>query len=511
MLTYLAEIEVYDTTLLSVRTLYFSTHGYTSTAADSPASTFYEAKLKQPGLMRRDVFAQGATGGASTTGYGLIELVNLGTLDALADYGFDGRNFRILLGDDTAARSTFTTVIKGTMEQPEFTWQSLSIRIRDRIAEFDRTIQTTLYAGSNALPAGLEGTASDLKGKPKPKLYGQVFNVSPPMVNTARLIYQVNDGSIASLDQVYDQGVALTAGAVYSSQADMETNAPAAGTYRAWLAGGYFRLGSSPVGPVTVNATQGASAADRTAAQIIKTIATTSGGIAAGDVVAADVTALDTASGSAIVGIYLGDGETIKTALDAISNSVGAWYSFDRLGQLRMAQLTAPSGSPAATFTAQDIIDIERMATADTDKGVPAYQVRLGYARNYTVISSGLAAAATAAFKAWLAEDYRTVSATDSTVLTAHLLSPVLEFQSLLVDATAAQTEATRRLTLYKTRRDRLNLKVKVLPGVTDTIDLGNVITVKVDRFGYGSGKLFRVIGLQPDYRIGTIDLTLWG
>jgi hypothetical protein len=511
MLTYLAEIEVYDTAISAVKTLYFSTHGFTSRASDSPASTFYDPKLKQPGLMRRDIFSQGATGGASTTGYGLIELVNLGTLDGMADYGFDGRNFRILLGDTEAARSSFTTVIKGTMEQPEFTWQSLSIRIRDRLAEFDRTIQTTLYAGTNSLPAGLEGTASDLKGKPKPRVYGQVFNITPLMVNTSRLIYQVNDGAIASLDQAYDQGVALTAGAAYSSQADMEANAPAAGTYRAWLAGGYFRLGSSPVGPVTASVTQGASAADRTVAQIIKTIAIGPGGIAAGDVVAADVTALDTASGSAVVGIYLGDGETIKTALDALSNSVGAWYSFDRLGQLRMAQLTLPASGSAATFTQQDIIEIERTATADTDKGVPAYQVRLNYAKNYTVISSGLAASAPATFKTWLAEEYRTVSATDSAILTAHLLSPVLEFSSLLVDATAAQTEATRRLILYKTRRDRLNVKVKVTPGVTDTLDLGNVLTIKINRFGYNAGKLFRIIGIQPDYRTGTLDLTLWG
>jgi hypothetical protein len=511
MLIYLAEIEAYDASISGVRTLYFSTHGFTSKASDTPASTFYEPKLKQPGLMRRDVFSKGSTGGASTTGYGLIELVNLGTLDSMADYGFDGRNFRVLLGDSKAARASFTTVIKGTMEQPEFTWQSLTIRIRDRLAELDRPIQTTLYAGSNALPAGLEGTADDLKGKPKPKLYGKVFNVSPPIVNTARLIYQLNDGPLASLDQVYDQGVALTAGAVYSSQADMETNAPSAGTYRAWLAGGYFRLGSTPAGPITASATQGSVAADRTAAQIIKSIVTGPGGIAAGDIVAADVTALDSATGSATLGIYLSENETINSALDALSNSVGAWYSFDRLGQFRMAQLNAPSGASVATFTQQEIIDIERTATADTDKGVPAYQVRLGYAKNFTVITSGLATSVGAAFKAWLAEDYRTVFATDSSVLTAHLLSPVLSFDSLLTDSGAAQTEATRRLNLYKNRKDRINLTVKVLPGTTDTIDLGNVVTLKVDRFGYTLGKLFRVIGIQPDYRIGTLDLTLWG
>lgn len=511
MLTYLVEIEAYNPATSALTTLYFSSNGFTSTGSDSPAHQHYEARLLQPGLMRRDIFNQGATGGASTTGYGLIELVNVGALDGIVDYGFDGRAIRILLGEQSAARSTFTTVFKGTMEQAEFTWERLSLRIRDRLSEFDRPIQSSLYLGNNNLPAGLEGTADDLKGKPKPLVYGQVFNVSPPLVNSSRLIYQIHDGALASVDRVMDQGAALTAGALYSSQADMESNAPAAGMYRAWLAGGYIRLGTTPVGQVTADATQGASASNRTVAQIIKSIAIDRGGIASGDVVSADVTALDTASASAIVGIFILESTSIKTALDAIANSVGAWYSFDRLGRLRMAQLTTPTGAALGEFNQQDIVSLERTPTNDTDRGIPAYQVRISYARNYTVMNSSIAGSVSVGFRAWLAEEHRTLTATDTGVLTQHLLSPVLEFESLLVAAADAQSEANRRLTLYKTRRERLNVRLQVAPGVTDTVDLGNIVTIKIDRFGYSAGKKFRVIGIQPDYRTGSIDLTLWG
>src|SRR5574340_223539 len=129
-----------------------------------------------------------------------------------------------------------------------FSWKEIAIRIKNRQLELNTPIQTTKYAGTNSLPDGLEGV-SDIQGKSKPLLFGQCKNITPVLVNTSRLIYQVNDGAIITTNAaVYDNGVALTKGADYASQADMETNAPAAGAFRLWLAGGYFRLGSTPAG-----------------------------------------------------------------------------------------------------------------------------------------------------------------------------------------------------------------------------------------------------------------------
>jgi hypothetical protein len=42
--------------------------------------------------------------------------------------------------------------------------------------------------------------------------YGVVKNVPAPCVNTSKLIYQVNDGAVDSIDAVYDRGVPLLVG-----------------------------------------------------------------------------------------------------------------------------------------------------------------------------------------------------------------------------------------------------------------------------------------------------------
>ena len=71
-----------------------------------------------------------------------------------------------------------------------------------------------------------------------------------------------------------------------------------------------------------------------------------------------DVLALDAAN-SAPLGVWL-DGET--TALDVMdqfANSVGAWWGFDTSGQLRMAQMTLPTGDPILEVTITNILNLE--------------------------------------------------------------------------------------------------------------------------------------------------------
>lgn len=507
---YAVEIDAHDGS--NPLTLYYSTAGFTSTPTDTPASTYFDARIQQPALMRRDVFARGTTGGRSQVGYGELVLTNPdGGLDALIGYGFDGRTLTLRLGEGDYP-ADWTTVLTGTIEQPQFDWGRIALRVRDRQEELDVPIQPTKFAGNNSLPNGLEGVAGDLKGKPKPLTYGSVFNVAPPMVNTSRLIYQVHDGAIDDIPAAYDRGVALTQGADYTSQSDMETAAPAAGNYRVWPAGGYFRLGSTPKGEVTCDVLQGAAAADRTVAQLVYDIVTGPGGIATGDVSSGDITALDTAN-SSVVGIYIDDETDITAVLDELANSVGAWWGFDASGVFRIKQFTAPSGSPVADFTPKEIISIERTATADTDEGVPVYRVILKYKKNYRV-QDGREIAGTAAtdvFRGFIREEYRKVIDTDSSVQTKHLLAPELTRETLLTVEADASTEASRLLTMYKTRRDRLNVRVRLDAETAALIDLGVVVQVTMPRWGYDSGKLFRVLGLQYDARINVLDMTLWG
>lgn len=363
---------VYDSTLPGLKNVFYATQGIYD------GVYYFEPRLKQPGNFQQNIFANGTTGGASQTGYGEIVLINSdGGLDVFPTYGLDGRP--IVLRKIIAGVATI--LMSCSMEQPIPTWDTVPIRIKDKQQLFNVSIQPTKYGGTNILPGGNDGT-DDIKGQPIPLGYGDFHNATPKLVNTSRLIYQGHESALQDIPAVYDKGVSLVRGADYASAADMQATGPAPGTYRAYLAAGMFRLGSSPAGQITFDGIEGATAADRTAAQIAKRIALRV--LSSGEIDTVGVTTLDTAN-SAVVGIYISNETNVAPVLDEVLNSVGAWYGFDSLGILNMGRLEAPTGTPIATLTTAEILEISRQATADEGRGVPPYKVNLGYNKNYTV------------------------------------------------------------------------------------------------------------------------------
>jgi hypothetical protein len=507
---YLVEIVAAIDAAGTTTTLRYGTHGYNTAAGDTPASTHYEPRIRQPGLVRRDMFGSGRTHGATSVGYGEVRMVNAdGGLDALLPYGFDGRALTLRFGDSDAAYSTFVTVLSATMEQADLTESEFSVRLKDKLYVLQNPLATALYGGTNALPAGVDGTADDIKGKVKPRLYGTVFNESPVQVNTARLIWQINTAAVQTFAAVYDQGVALTKGADYASQADMETTAPAAGSWRAWPAGGMFRLGSSPVGQITFDASQGAAASDRTAAQVLKQIALDMG-MPSGDISAADVTALDGANGAEL-GVYVTDSTPALAIMDRVAASVGAWFGFDRLGVLRMGRLIAPAGTAVADIGTSNVIDLQRVTARDATAGLPVWRVTLGYKPIGVVQDKDLAGGVTDARRALLKEQCRHTSDDDAAIKTQYLTAPTLERDTLLIDAAATAAEASRLLTLFKARRDTYTCAVRLEPALLTALDLGAVVSLTYPRFNLAAGKLFIVLGLEVDLARNRANLTLWG
>ena len=387
---YAVDLTVYDPALSATKTLRYATHGTIY------GGNYYEPRIKQPGNFNQNLFSNGTTGGASQMGFGEIILLNNdGGLDDLINYGFDGRALvlrKIIAG-------VATILMSCSMEQPVPTWNTVPIRIKDRQQLFNVPIQPTKYAGTNTLPTGIDGTA-DIKGKPIALGYGEFFNATPDCVNTSRLIYRSHESALHDIPAVYDKGVSLARGADYVSQPDMEANTPEPGKYRAWLGGGCFRLGSSPAGQITFDGVEGATAADRTVAQIMKRIALRV--ISSGEIDNADITALDTAN-SAVVGIYINSEQNINIALDALANSIGAWYGFDSVGLLNMGRLEAPSGTPIITLTKSNILEIERLATNDQGRGLPAWKINLNYAKNFTIQDAGNLAGS--ALSGWINSD----------------------------------------------------------------------------------------------------------
>lgn len=293
----------------------------------------------------------------------------------------------------------------------------------------------------------------------------------------------------------------------YANATELEddTLAPIRGSYGVLssASGTYIRLGSPPAGLITADVTQGATTSDRTAAALFEAVLTRAGYTSA-DWVAADLTALDTADNSEL-GLYIGDEMPVRSALDAIAATVGAWWGVDADGKFRIQQFTAPSGTPALTLTANDITAIERLPSVR-----PSYSTKLQYARYHAPQAEGVALGVSAVRRAELAREWREVIDTDPAVQTAHLLAVETTEQTLYQVRADALAEAQRRQALRGVKRDRFDV-VCELNAETEAVDVGDVVTVEHPRFGLSAGVDFRVVSVEPQRATKRLRLGLWG
>ena len=511
-MAYLLELDAY--TLPSgplVTFRYSSGAGMRTQATDTPPLAHFSPRLAQPWLIRRDLFDKATTYGGIKSAKGQVVLQNTdGALDALlSDYALDGREVRVWIGTEGQPfPAAFTPVGRGIVETVTVSNNQIQLGLRDRLDVLDLPLLTTVYAGNNALPAGVEGVATDIGGKQKPRLYGAAFNVTPYHVNTSRDIYQVSDQTCA-VSACYDRGVLLTAGADYVDLADMQANGPAASTYRVLSTsnGTYLRLGTVASGTITVDA---ATSETRTAS-LIQQIALDAG-LSAGDVVGADVAALNTAN-PAPVGVWLEGTASSLSAINALAESIGASVSFDNNNQLRMGRYEAPSGASVLTLSGARIVSLALISTADSDKGIPPWQVKLHWGKVYTVqadLKSG-GSFTTPAHAAAVAQQDLTVTVQDTAIQTAHPLAPTMEVNTLLTTVSDATTEANRRLNLYKVGRQMFQVQARLAPAQYGLIDLGVCLTLQYPRYGLKAGMLLRVAGIELNAETGDITLRLWG
>lgn len=337
-----------------------------------------------------------------------------------------------------------------------------------------------------------------------------------------RAILPLSDGGFMIAG---DTGGLFTSAGVttYSSQADLldDSLAPAPGTYGVYLAGGYIRLGFKPVGLITCDATQGATSADRTAAQIFVQVAdrideTRDSG---------DITALDSDNSSEI-GFWSGVQEwTMQAVADMIAGTPGAAWWYDGSGALRIARLEAPTlGTETHTFTANDVIQgsLVKLIPKDDTKGIPAWKITVRWGQYDAVQTTDLASGVDDATRADLAHEWRDATAEDDDVLANYPLSPALEVESLFSDGDDAQDEADRLLALRSQSspvpRGLFEFKVQ-LNDVTRAIDIGDVVMLVHDRYALSVvgdvdndfGGTFRVLDVEPDAKNRTLTLRVWG
>jgi hypothetical protein len=467
----------------------------------------------RPITFTRTLFGNARVTGGGKVGVGDIVLNNADQgLAYLRDLGIDGRDVVVRVGPEGAAYpSGYTTFLTGTAEQAEVGAATATIRLRDKLAVLAQPLQETLYAGSNSLPSGAEGTADDLEGKPKPILLGRRYHLEPVLVNTALLIYQIHDGPMHAVDAVYDKGVALTAsGSDRANLAALEAATVAAGQYDTCLALGLIRLGASATGKVTADARGDATGSyvDKPG-ELVQRILTRFCGYSTGDLDAASFTTLNAAANDEC-GVHFTSAVTRQAAIDAVLACCGGFLAPTRAGLWQVGQLLAPSGTPDHELTDVEILRLDSAATRDDGAGVPAWRVKLRYKPTATFSASDIAGGVSEAERARLLQPWREAIAVDAATRTKHLLATEMTVETHLTKELEAALEAVRLLSLHKVRRDFVQADVW-LSEAQAAIELNDVVSLTTDRLGYSAGRDFRVVGIATDGRLGRLTLDLWG
>lgn len=444
-------------------TRYFATTAFVSTPTDTPANTSYDDIIREvPYFSARipEVF-----GGRSEAGWGDIVIINeSGVRDAWLNDAWDGRALKMYLGDPTWPKSDFRVILTGvSADLVAHDRNRLALRIRDKSWALNVPLQKTLVGGTTAY-----------KDKPKPVCYGEVFNVEPPLIDAGLHKYQVHDGAVNAISDVRESGLTVAG-------------------YTADIATGTFTIPAAAAGRITADV-QGAKPGGTyltKAADIIKDIVTTRTALTAADVDTTNFTAFNTTAPQKI-GFFAQDFQSVAAALDEIITSVGGFWCFDRTGLLTLGQFVAPSGTEALALVSDDV---SQKGLRIVDRIPPVKTYRLGYKRNHTLQADGLAGAVTEANRAEYRVEYRVKSAINAGVETTYLLaaSPD-EVGTLLADATEAQTECTRRATLWGSLRFRYEARAFAAPF---TVRLGQVVKLTHPRFGFSAGKLATVVGTR--------------
>lgn len=500
-------------------TLLIGEESFSTGPNDTPANTPVRGRFNDA-QVAVTAFANGRTTGGTRLEQGELHIANEdGALDAWRTYGFDGRPVVIRTGPRGAPYPAgFQTVVTATVDGAvEASRDELVLYLKDKSEVLTLPALSTRYAGSNVGSVGIEGTASDIQGKVKPRLYGQAFQMTPVPVNTAVLCYQISDQALASVEKVSDAGADLTAGTDYPDHASLFAATISAGTYATCRAEGLIRLGSTPSGTLTVDATGGAGAttvlaaaptSTRTAAQILRALALAAG-VAASDINAGDVANLDAAN-PAVVGIHIADETTnFLDAMDRIAASVGAYYGFDRHGQLRMGRLDAPNAAPTLNLT--DSRDLDLTLTPLQDAAVPVWSVTVNHTQYETTQTTGLAGSVGAQRRGELALASRSVNRSNAAVKQQYLLASAMTVDTQLVDGFSAAIEADRLLALYSVRREQFQAPVPLSLFLDADPALLDTALVTASRFGLGSGRLYALLGYHFALADGQVTVDLWG
>lgn len=488
-----------------------------SANTDTPAATWVPGKLSGAFNYEISLFAGADPTQGGTATVGILELIDPdGEMDDLRTLGWDGAPLMLKRGEPEAAFSTFATVANLSTAGLRYNTRKKEILLRDLAWQLTQAeLHGQRYGGTGSA----DGDAS-LAGRIKPLAIGEVFNITPVLINATGLVYQVSCTSVLAIDAVKDGGAELAIDADYATYALLAAASVASGHYATCLALGLFKIGAAPVYIITAdvrgdNDTINGIAYPHTRAHVARRIATGRGNIRLSDLTQIDLTAFEYLEQyqSATLGYYW-DGETTKAeALAEVMAGCLGWWTMRLNGTLAVGQLEDPSTAvplfslayPASDNSVESRVDEPAM----TDYRPPRRATLMGWSRNYTPMAvNQIAGAVAQATSAILQRPTRYTTSEDLWVAAGFPTAPVASIDGGFAEESAALLEGNRQARLLRARRE-----VFEIPAVVDPFGdyVGRVISItNADRLGLSTARRLFCFGIAVNGNAKPI-LKLWG
>lgn len=532
-------VAIFDYYTDQINTMYLSTHKKTAIYLGNEICF-------NPRLYGDITFKTGLTdsdsGLRTTSSIGNLKLLNSdGTLDNWLDLGLDGRALKLYILPTISEDIDTDGVLlfDGTIDKLEITDNNtLSIVFRDPLILLDLPIQDLLYLDAEVINYTILGTtktvtaSSDLKDKPKPIVYGKVYNIEPVLLSAANKVYQVDHLAIESVLGVYDQGVALT---------------PVTG-YNVDLTKGIIELVNNTSGTITcdiqgrkINAGVYSDSASKIVKDILLNKAVISGNIN-----------LDNAINMP-VGIYISERENTLDILDKLVSSFDGFFGFDSFGIFRLGCLTIPNTcnplhiviekgskygdvitdgmadymlgsdllgipnySSISTLSASGLItkfntpyileesDVLGDITINSTNNIN-YRVKIKHSKNFTV-QTDIASSVSDVRKEFISKEFRELALDNLPIKTKHIRAIEKEpYDTLLTMESMASIIANR----FIKKNSRYVFEIRFKAAAYSLIDatIGSVIKLTDYRYGLDTGVLCTIRDMEINYLYGYVDI----
>lgn len=446
-----------------------STVPYVTAPSDTPANAAYQAVVAEGFAFSESL----SLDGNPSVSVGDIGIHNEdGLFDGWLDDVWTNRAIRVYIGDVSWPRADFQLVFAGLVA--ELTASSagrLNIVLRSALDKLNSPVADVALGGSTTN-----------KDRLLPVCLGECHNVVPLLTDPAQHEYQVHQGAIERLIEVRDNGVPVG----FSS-----------------MGGGKFRLTASPAGQITASM-QGRTPYAATVTGIVQALATQYGApyqrMTAADLDAAQLATFDAAHQQP-VGVYLPDRANVLQTAQVLAASVGAQVVCSSLGKLRVVKVALPGTGTPVDIGPDDCVlgGLKMRERPEVIAGV-----KLGYCCNWSV-QDNLGTGIPEEHKDLFAQEWLTVTARDEAVAAAYrLYADIPQQDTYLLRESDAQAEANRRLALWSVQRTVY--QVECFAHML-SLELGQAVSLKADRWGLAAGKAGVVVGLQRDWIKGRVTV----